>query len=180
MNFKMVFFVKKMPQMTKETTLNEFNDSNALNEIHEVEEKMKISTAEIKIYIIECVKTYGMYTNDDFKKYIIQKSGKIPTKNQIAGAIAQLVDSNDISRVGRGLYSKDIESTSVNTKASSNNAKEDTLKAEIYNTLSKVEKELVSAIGSVNVFDLNSENFEIIKKIRGLKDTIEEIKGQCK
>ena len=46
--------------------------------------------------------------------------------------------------------------------------------------LSKVEKELVSAIGSVNVFDLNSENFEIIKKIRGLKDTIEEIKGQCK
>ena len=29
-------------------------------------------------------------------------------------------------------------------------------------------------------FDLNSENFEIIKKIRGLKDTIEEIKGQCK
>ena len=111
--------------MTKETTLNEFNDSNALNEIHEVEEKMKISTAEIKIYIIECVKTYGMYTNDDFKKYIIQKSGKIPTKNQIAGAIAQLVDSNDISRVGRGLYSKDIESTSVNTKASSNNAKED-------------------------------------------------------
>lgn len=65
-----------MPQMTKETTLNEFNDSNALNEIHEVEEKMKISTAEIKIYIIECVKTYGMYTNDDFKKYIIQKVGK--------------------------------------------------------------------------------------------------------
>ena len=54
-----------MPQMTKETTLNEFNDSNALNEIHEVEDKMKISTAEIKIYIIECVKTYGMYTNDD-------------------------------------------------------------------------------------------------------------------
>lgn len=140
---------------------------------------MKISTAEIKIYIIECVKTYGMYTNDDLKIHN-SKSGKIPTKNQIAGAIAQLVDSNDISRVGRGLYSKDIESTSVNTKASSNNAKEDTLKAEIYNTLSKVEKELVSAIGSVNVFDLNSENFEIIKKIRGLKDTIEEIKGQCK
>ena len=52
--------------MTKETTFNEFNDSNVLNEIHEVE-KMKISTAEIKIYIIECVKTYGMYTNDDFK-----------------------------------------------------------------------------------------------------------------
>ena len=65
---------------------------------------------------------------------------------------------------------KDMEE--VNTKASSNNAKEDTLKAEIYNTLSKVEKELVSAIGSVNVFDLNSENFEIIKKIRGLKDTL--------
>lgn len=92
--------------MTKETTLNEFNDSNALNEIHEVEEKMKISTAEIKIYIIECVKTYGMYTNDDFKKYIIQKSGKIPTKNQIAGAIAQLVDSMIFQELGEAYILK--------------------------------------------------------------------------
>lgn len=47
-----------------------------------------------------------MYTNDDFKKYIIQKSGKIPTKNQIAGAIAQLVDSMIFQELGEAYILK--------------------------------------------------------------------------
>ena len=52
------------------------------------------------------------------------------TKNQIAGAIAQLVDSNDISKeLGELIILKDIESTSVNTKASSNNAKRGYIKS---------------------------------------------------
>lgn len=37
---------------------------------------MKISTAEIKILIKECVKTYGMYTASDFRNYIIKKVGR--------------------------------------------------------------------------------------------------------
>ena len=37
------------------------------------EKKMRISTAEIKILIKECVKSYGMYTTADFKDYINKK-----------------------------------------------------------------------------------------------------------
>lgn len=48
---------------------------------------MKITTAEVKILIKECVKTCGMYTAADFKNYIIKKSGKDVTRNQITGAI---------------------------------------------------------------------------------------------
>ena len=69
---------------------------------------MKITTAEVKILIKECVKTCGMYTAADFKNYIIKKSGKDVTRNQITGAIGQLMDTKDIVRVERGLYAKDI------------------------------------------------------------------------
>ena len=57
---------------------------------------------------------------------------------------------------------------------------EDTLKIQIYNTLVKVEKELATTIGSIDIWKLNGENFEIVTKMRELKDSIEEIKAQCK
>lgn len=41
-----------MPQMTKETTLNEFNDSNALNEIHEVEEKWRYRQQKLRFILL--------------------------------------------------------------------------------------------------------------------------------
>lgn len=140
---------------------------------------MKISTAEIKMYIKECVKMQGMYTATDFRNYIGMKSQKEITRGQISGAISQLVDSEDIIRVGRGLYSKDEKSIS-NKNVNVNNEAEDSLKRDIYNTLNKVEGELVNAIGAINVWELNSDNFEIITKIRELKTSIEEIKCQCK
>ena len=136
---------------------------------------MKISTAEIKMYIKECVKMPGMYTATDFRNYIGMKSQKEITRGQISGAISQLVDSEDIIRVGRGLYSKDEKSIS-NKNVTVNNEAEDSLKRDIYNTLNKVEGELLNAI---NVWELNSDNFEIITKIRELKTSIEEIKCQC-
>ena len=34
-------------------------------------------------------------------------------------------------------------------------------------------------ISSIDIWKLNGENFEIVTKMRELKDTIEEIKMQC-
>ena len=119
-----------------------------------------------------------MYTATDFRNYIGMKSQKEITRGQISGAISQLVDSEDIIRVGRGLYSKDEKSIS-NKNVTVNNEAEDSLKRDIYNTLNKVEGELLNAIGAINVWELNSDNFEIITKIRELKTSIEEIKCQC-
>lgn len=136
---------------------------------------MKISTAEIKIMIKECIGTSGMYTATDFRNYINTNSQKEVTRGQISGAISQLIDSKEIIRVGRGLYSKDTQ----DAKKTTNDEAEDTLKNGIYNTLSKIEDELMNAIGAVNVWELNSANFAIITKMRELKDSIEEIKRQC-
>ncbi len=140
---------------------------------------MKISTAEIKMLIKECVNSGGMYTAADFGNYLRTKSGKDVTRGQISGAISQLVDTKDIVRMGRGLYSKDTKSA-LNKKVSSYNETGNVLQKEIYNILSKVENDLSKAIGEINIWELNSSNFEIVTKIRGLKDSIEEIKTQCK
>lgn len=139
---------------------------------------MKISTAEIKILIKECVKTYGMYTTTDFKNYIIKKSGKEVTRNQITGAIGQLIETKDIVRIERGLYSKDINHTNNCTTVS--NDTENILKKEIYQTLNKMEDDLIDKLGSINILDLDSDNFGIITKVRMLRESIEEIKKMCR
>ena len=140
---------------------------------------MRISTAEIKMLIKECVRQGGMYTAPDFKEYIVANSGKDVTRGQISGAVSQLVDTKEIVRVGRGLYAKDMKVT-ANKKKSNDDEVKDTLKIQIYNTLIKVEKELATTISSVDIWKLNGENFEIVTKMRELKDSIEEIKTQCK
>ena len=68
----------------------------------------------------------------------------------------------------------------ANKKKNTDNEAEDTLKIQIYNTLVKVEKELATTISSIDIWELNGENFEIVTKMRELKDTIEGIKAQCK
>ncbi len=98
---------------------------------------MRISTAEIKMLIKECVKQEGMYTALDFKEYIAVNSGKDVTRGQISGAVSQLVDAKEIVRVGRGLYAKDMKVT-INKKKSIVHEEEDTLKIQIYNTLISV------------------------------------------
>ena len=148
-----------------------------INKLTKMEKyKMKISTAEIKILIKECVKTYGMYTASDFRNYIIKKSGKDVTRNQITGAIRQLMDTKDIIRVERGLYSKDINH--IDNSIEANNDTE--MKNEIYRILNKMEDDLMSKLGSINVLDLDSEDFIIITKVRMLRESIEEIKKMCK
>lgn len=138
---------------------------------------MKISTAEIKMLIKECVKKEGVYTAKDFKNYILANTQKEVTQGQIAGGISQLVDSKAIIRIERGLYEKYKEPAQ---SISGENEEKNKLKAELYDTLNKVEKELVNAIGKVNVWDLNEEDFELIKQIRELKSSITQIKFRCK
>jgi Ulp1 family protease len=140
---------------------------------------MKISTTEIKMLIKECVSSYGMYTATDFGNYIRSNSGKDFTRGQISGAIAQLVDANEIVRIGRGLYSKDDKSISDKNIASNSEA-ENLFQKEIYDTLCIVEKDLAKVTGSVNIWELDGKNFEIVAKIRELKKSIDEIKSQCK
>lgn len=54
------------------------------------------------------------------------------------------------------------------------------MKKEIYRTLNKMEDDLISKLGSINVLGLDSDDFIIITKVRMLRESIEEIKKMCK
>ena len=100
-------------------------------------------------------------------------------QRQISGAVSLIDLQKRLCKGGRGLYAKDMKVT-INKKKSIADEVEDTLKIQIYNTMIKVEKELATTISSIDIWKLNGENFEIVTKMRELKDTIEEIKMQCK
>ena len=140
---------------------------------------MKLSTAEIKMLIKECIKTQGVYTTVDFVKYIELHSNKDFTKSQISGALSQLVDTKDIVRIERGLYSRD-ENSVIRNFESKSEKKENIFKKNVYDTLCKIESDIEKSIGSINILELEHENFEIISKIRDLKMYIEDIKEDCK
>ena len=128
---------------------------------------MKISTAEIKMLVKECVKTQGVYTTSDFAKYIELHSDKDFTRSQIAGALSQLTDTKDIVKI------KDNSGRNFEKKVNF-------FKENIYDALCKIENDIEESIGTVNILELEHENFEIISKLRDLKMYIEDIKKECK
>lgn len=73
--------------------------------------------------IKECIKTQGVYTTADFAKYIELHSNKDFTKSQISGALSQLVDTKDIVRIERGLYSR-VENSVIRNYESKSEKKE--------------------------------------------------------
>ncbi len=139
---------------------------------------MKISTAEIKMLIRKCVESEGFYTADDFKKYINLHSKKEFTRGQISGALAQLVDSKDISRIDRGLYSKNNKLDS-DSQYISYNAQNAITKKEIYNAVCNAETNFERAFKNINIWELNND-FELISRIHDLRTSISEIKKICK
>lgn len=140
---------------------------------------MRISTAEIKMLIKKCVSNGGTYTVEDLKKYITANSDKEMTRGQLSGAVFQLTDAKEIVRVERGLYSGNNALSAFN-KESVEIQENSKLKEELYKTLNKIEKELINVIGNVDIWNLSGEEFELITKVRELKNAIAQIKAQCK
>lgn len=139
---------------------------------------MKLSTAEMKRIMKECVKEEAIYTVADFCKYINTKSEKEFTRGQISGALAQLIDSGDIIRVERGLYTGKY--TMENSGLEGNNFQETTqFKKETIRNLDNIENMLANFVNSVKVWDLNKEEVDILLMIKELKSSIENTRKKC-
>ena len=143
---------------------------------------MKISTAEIKMLIRECVSDGGIYTSADFSDFICKNSGKEHTRGQLAGGLAQLVDSGEVVRIDRGLYQKNAEKKSnpVNKTEKTVSEKERLFNKEATECLDQVEKTLSEFSDSRKIWELDNEQFEILIKMRALKEQIEKIRRECK
>lgn len=139
---------------------------------------MKISTAEIKMLLKECVKMEGNYTVLDFSEYVAKNSNKSFTKSQISGAIAQLVDTGDIVRIERGLYKRKISETkgSINITAKREN---NIFSREAIQCLNKLEDMLAEFANSKKIWQLNECEFEILSEMRELKESLEKLRKKC-
>lgn len=142
-------------------------------------EKMKISTAEIKMLLKECARVEGIYTVLDFSEYIMRKSPKSFTKSQISGAITQLVDCGDIIRVERGLYRGKVQIKKDSAEVSAKQ-KEKEFEQDAAECLQRMEETLEEFGSSKNAWQLDAYRFEILTDMRELKDRMQWIREKCK
>lgn len=140
---------------------------------------MKISTAEIKVLLKECVKTEGNYTVLDFSEYVAKNSNKSFTKSQVSGAIAQLLDTGDIVRIERGLYRRKTGETKNNANIKTTKCKNNLFAQEAVQCLNKMEDMLADFANSKKIWQLNESEFEILAKMRELKESLEELRKKC-
>lgn len=137
---------------------------------------MKITTAEIKLLLKECIKTDKLYTIADFCTYISENSDKTFTKSQISGAVAQLYELGDMIRIERGLYKRNIkEKSETNMEA----RKKTQFMLETINFLENLENEFGSFVNSKNIDGLEDRDFELLSEMMKLKKEIKRIHNIC-
>lgn len=140
---------------------------------------MKITQAELKVLIKQCVSNSGVYTIQDFLKYAHDNSDKGVTRNEIYRALSSLIKTNDIVRIEQGAYAKDFNFKCVKNNTSIINEKGIKIKKDLIDYLDKMYAEFEDLIACVNIMDLSDEIYEIIIKICELKKTINSIKQEC-
>lgn len=138
---------------------------------------MKISTAEIKSLMKECVTREGKYTTADFCDYIKMKSDKRFTSGQIAGAISQLVDTGYLVRVERGLYegTSAIQKKGETEGAFSMGGKNSGFQRKIMECLENTKRQLTQIAGEENIFKMSEEDYRLACEVKKINDEIEKI-----
>jgi len=139
---------------------------------------MKISTAEIKLLLKECVRSEGVYTISDFSRYISLKSDKAFTKSQVSGAISQLVDTGMIARVERGLYKGPTQEMGEESKEKKGKIKT-RFAQEAIDFLDEIENKFADFVNSKEIWKLDEHEFEILSEMRELKERMEKICKKC-
>lgn len=137
---------------------------------------MKITTAEIKLLLKECIKTDKIYTISDFSSYISQNSDKTFTKSQISGAVNQLLDLEDIVRIERGLYKRNIKEKDI---SNIERHKKTQFMQESVDFLENIENNFNIFISSKISDELEDVDFEILSKMMKIKKEIRKLHNIC-
>lgn len=143
---------------------------------------MRISTAEIKILILELIEDGKMHTVSDFKEFISQRSNKEWTSGQVAGALYQLVEARKLSNIERGLYKKGETGegqTNASIQYNRANQGESQFRNQIGKCLRETEKRLEEIANQINVMKLDAIDFEFLREVKLLNEQIKTIADKC-
>lgn len=136
---------------------------------------MRLTTGEIKILIKRGMEQSESKTIPEIDAYIRQHSNKQFTKGQLTGAVAQLVDRNELVRIERGVYRRGEIADDQNNVNVYNDID---LKTQITACLKRTAVELARIVSSVDILVANEEDFELLNKIRALRGDMESIINQ--
>lgn len=143
---------------------------------------MRISTAEIKILVLELVEDGKMHTVSDFKEYISQRSNKEWTSGQVAGALYQLAEAGKLNNIERGLYKKGetVEGqTNGSIQYNRANQGESQFRNQIGKCLRETEKRLEEIANQINIMKLDATDFEFLREVKLLNEQIKRIADKC-
>ncbi len=161
-----------------------------------MEERLK--TAEIKVLLKECVEDGKVHPIDDFKWYITERTRKSFSIGQLSGAISQLATLGILESVERGLYRKGSNNDrdtdkwdrmdtdykkhkNCHNRTNEHNGirQDNEMWRNVKIFLAEAEKELADIVGSANVWNLNSEEFELLKEVKELGERMNAIAAKC-
>ena len=124
---------------------------------------MKISTAEIKELLKDCVDKTGKCTPEDFRRYIDQKSDKEYTDGQLAGAIRQLSEKGELLKIERGIYVKGSRTGFDGNKCEkAEESKDSEFAIEIAKCFDDTAKRLSSIVENMDILDMDKRDFSLL------------------
>lgn len=146
-------------------------------------EENKLTTAEIKEFIMNCVQDGDTYTVAQLKQYISRRTDKLYTPGQISGAIMQLTAMDRIQSRGRGLYvmGGNIGSTDATARGHRENMSETQIRfrEQIRECMDTTAQNLQRIVNQVDMWEATDEEFEFLGEIRKLNDQMKKIASKC-
>lgn len=143
----------------------------------------RLTTAQIKNYIMECVEDGEIHTVSELKQYITHKTDQFFSPGQISGAIMQLTALDKIQSRGRGLYAKGSNDARQEThgQIDRENLSEEQIRfrEQIRECIETTTQELQKIVNRVGMWELTDEEFEFLGEIRKLNEQMKKIVAKC-
>ena len=147
---------------------------------------MKLTTAEIKILIKECIGDGELHNFESFRNYITKKTDKIFTDNQITGAIKQLSSKGSMIKVERGLYRGNNQKVEAKEKIIFHSLKlspqeekiaqaRNRMKADIDKTAASLEE----IMRTISIAEIDNQEYELFREVKELLIYMKCVSKKC-
>lgn len=142
-----------------------------------------LTTAEIKMFIMDCVQDGEIYAVSELKQYIASQTDKLFTPGQISGALMQLTAMEKLQSKGRGLYviGDHAKDTEAETPEGAGTLSEEQIKfrKQIKECMEETAQRLQKIVNQVDMFEATDEEFQFLGEIRKLNEQMKKIASKC-
>ena len=143
----------------------------------------KLTTAEIKTLIMDCVQDGETYTVPEIKQYILCKTDRVFTPGQLSGALMQLTAMEKLQSKGRGLYGIGAHAGEAEMEkpdgARMLSEEQIRFRRQIRECMEETAQKLQKIVNQVDMWEATDEEFQFLGEIRKLNDQMKKIASKC-